>query len=198
VLTVITAATAEEKRIVKAERVEVELSIGRCEAIKAIDAATAIIERYIGYTLAPETVQERIAGRNTNVLRLERHPITEIVEFSENDYVENTDYYVDYGKGWLIKASGVWAEEMHLLQLVEPELMPKAYATPNYTVTYKSGYSVMPADLQDAALNLCRTLVSGVDRQYQSQTIGDWSYSLGAGGVVSGILEQLNHYRVIA
>ncbi len=190
-------ASKADRRIVKAERLELELGIDHCTAELLADRTTAIIEKYCGCTFALETVLERIPGHGTVNLRLSRKPIVEIIEFS--DFVENTDYYIDHEKGWLVKISGFWQEAMSSIRVID--LIPVARATnnPNYEITYKAGYAPndMPADLQAVCIELCRSLGDPVNRSYSSQSIGDWSYSLGE-SITSGIKEQLNQYKVIA
>jgi len=206
-LTVAEPASQAEKRLVNPVRVELALCVDESAARRLVDIATSIIERHCSRTFALETVTEKIAGRGTNVLRLQRFPVVEITEFQ--NFVEDSDYYLDAEKGWLIKASGTWSEIPNVFNLIQPVCVPAAYPASNYTITYKAGYSQdnMPMDLQDACTALCKSLSNyDIDRLLGSQTIGDWSYTLSAGafGVAKGlgsfaaILQGLNHYRVLA
>lgn len=187
---------ASNPLLVNPARVEIELGVDGCTARRLVQIATDTIQRYCGRVFAVETVSERLAGKGVSTLRLARRPIVSVESvLIGTQAIPAEDFYIDADQGWLTLERGCWPESADHVRMIEDIAISRLNPRANITVQYTAGYNPIPFDLQDACMSLCRAVNSGVDRSYQSQSIGDWSYTLGSSDVIDGILMTLKRFR---
>lgn len=141
-------------------------------------------------TLREETISEvfRLERRFRN-LPLSRRHVTGVVSVVHNGATLTAeDYELNAGAGLLGRLINDW---------------PSSWTEGKVTVTYKAGFSTVPADLKMAATKLARMYWSEKDRNplVKSETIPDvlttsyWVGSLGDGALPPDIADLLAPYR---
>jgi len=195
-ITITTATTTHS--LIDPVEVELSLSLEQFAARRLAIQATQMIERYCGRILVSETVTERLPGAGTETLMLSRYPVTEVTSVLDAGGSEITDYLLVAERGWLVRESGSWRQPLRDVGIFSAS-SGLSYA-PNYTVEYTGGYTwaTCPEDLRQAVLDIAGLINSGAtSRPYASESIGDWSYTRGGGGIFTGVSDTLNNYRVL-
>mgnify|MGYP007071609760 CR=1 FL=1 len=151
VLTVVTPASVENRRLCTLAQVEAELGLadgGEMPALNALrDQVSAAIANWCGHVLAEEVVRETWRGRpeTDGPLLLRRFPVTAIASVTEGGVaLAATDYELDAEAGRLWRLRGdQWA----------------AWGGSPIQVQYTAGWRVpdqanatLPADIQRAAV----------------------------------------------
>ena len=142
------------------------------------------------------TKTEKYDGEGTEILQLIETPITSITSVASiaddgsSTTLASTDYRCNLKNGQLFRIgattgrfAGSWSGGF------SPEADAcNSWATSpcwvpgfqNYTVVYVGGYSTIPSDLQLACYRLIDLAFKGRGNPYQSESIGDYSYTLGS------------------
>lgn len=159
-----------------------------------INNVTDYIEKYCGRRFAETSyTDEKHDGHDFNKLVLKQYPVNSTESFSikERLYIggtfseiTSTDYVVDYNRGIIERVDSF--EE----------------GTQNYAVTYTAGYSTIPNDLKQAALDLISGMLdlskSAVKTgNIQSETLGDHSVTFA--DITSQniqVITILNNYKI--
>lgn len=108
-----------------------------------ISAVSLAVQKEVGCDIAEATyTSEYASGNGTSMLDLAAWPITAVTSVEDTDgytYDEGADYdyVIDKGGLHLRKLAGAWAEGVK-----------------NYIVTYKAGYTTVPADIKLVCLEL--------------------------------------------
>lgn len=194
------------RKLVSVSMVQSELGVTESTAIMLASQASAMIENFCGRTFAIDRVKEKLPGNGTTILRLSRFPVVEI--FDDN---AGGEYDTDRENGWLHSSGWTWKDSFGSFN-TGISRFPVAMANPpgNYEIEYSAGYCLpddenchedaetLPGDIQAAAMMLCKTLYMAKDRDtsLSSESIGDWSWSAGEGGVMHQVIQLLDKYVV--
>jgi uncharacterized phiE125 gp8 family phage protein len=201
ILTVITPATAAQRRLCAVEAVRAELLIDGVDQdyllLPLIDAASQQVAGYCRRVLALETVREtwRLTER-PECLLLRRHPVTAITSVIEDGVtLAGTDYDLDADAGFIWRLDG------------ETRI---GWAQATVQVTYSAGYvgpgqssPTLPYDIQRATVLLVSMAYNsrGRDASLRSvnlQGVVAESYQMptpGSGGMPTAIADMLAPYR---
>ena len=203
VLIVDVPASEAARAIVAPVVLETELNACPFDAHKLSCIATAVIEEYCGRVFGVQGYTEYLAGTGDQELRLEISPITEVVSVDGDDV---PDYVLDSRRGILFAPDDVWARRYRYYDYVNCMPMAGSGAARDFVVNYLAGYTTMPADLVNVAVEIARTAMNenALDRSMKAAALGDynytrdWSGALYKGGLVSGHEATLDKYKVMA
>lgn len=163
-----------------------------------INFASDFIERYCNRKFkAADYISEVYDGNGETELYLKNAPINSVTTIanwdsynnkSSYEYTEHTEYMI-YGEEGYIYLRSKWVSGRR-----------------NFQITYNGGFETIPYDLRKACADLCSLMKNHGDKAgLQSEKIGNYSYSLGAGSSVTigGLaipaetLSILVNYRII-
>lgn len=150
----------------------------RSDLAALVSAASQAVERYCGRTFERATLTETHDGRNRSRLWLRRRPIVSVASVTINGTaLDNTtsDAWVFHpATGELRRGNGHEAEQF-------AAWFP--WGLQNIVVTYTGGYNPIPADVKHATILWARHLADAAQTggMIASESIGDYSYSLGPG-----------------
>lgn len=148
---------------------------GRADLAQLVTAASLAVERYCGRTFAQATLTETHNGRNRSRLWLKRRPVVSVASVTINgtalDNTTSDAWTFQPETGELRRGNGHDAE---------PFAPWFPWGLQNIVVTYTGGYSPIPADVKQATILWARHLADATKASglYQSEAIGDYSYTL--------------------
>lgn len=139
------AAILAQNALTVLERVRADLGLSVTTSdekiLRAINSASALIERYCGRIFWRDTaVEEDVAGYGTTQMRLARRPINSIDSIDFNsDEIDSGDYSIsDAGAGLVTKIGG-WHWTAYLANDISRGILPGTERQ-LYTATYDGGW----------------------------------------------------------
>ena len=178
--------------IVSAAELIAELGLDRYKAETTALAVESIIQNETGRVFSARDYDRKVAGTGADELLLPGWPI---ISIDEVDGYNAEDYWIDNERGILHLHSGSWPVSVVSAGSISPQIYPTFQ--PNIRVKWRAGYEDgdIPHDLRYAGIVIAKNLVEEYGR-YQSESIGDWSYTVAAGRVViAGVETIISRYR---
>lgn len=194
--------------LITVEQLETYLGIDLddAQAQALIDNASAMIEAFTKTVFEQRTITETDDGGGLDLI-MSHKPIisvTSVTDFGQDVpvLVDATEYTVYLEEGFIRalprgRGFNPWTPSKY------PHEAPFfngfwAIGAKRWEIVYEAGYATVPLDIQQAALMLCaylRSTAGSSGGAYQSETIGDYSYTLGSvasgsGGQFGGIGAQ--------
>lgn len=215
------APTQDSKRLASVEHLREELGLtttaqdGRLGRL--IDRASARIEAYLQRDLRQGEVVEKLPPVDDSRLYLRRTPVKEVSEVLQRDEAlvadEENGYTLENAASGVLYRRARWWVRLPYLYAITPTRSPEA-GEEIYRVTYTAGYFLpewvrpladgdvpLPADIEDAALQLARRLYTATNRDpdVTSERLGDWSatYRDPGAGLSADLREMLGPHRRI-
>lgn len=193
---------ADDYDLTTLANVKAELSItnGDSDTVlrRYITSASKAAAHYCNRVFAEETVSERFLPghcytwvNNNEILQLARFPLITVTSVTEDDelLVVDTDYLVNSSNGQLTRVF---------------EDFTSRWLSLGITVVYSSGYSTIPADLEDAVIRMVtqRYSAKGRDATLRSENIPgvrEATYWIAtgaeAGALTPDVVDLLDRYR---
>lgn len=174
--------------------------------------ATDAIETFLGYSLAQETVTEKVAGASGHLLQMSRAPISSVTSISFDGTLLDADDYRLHNA----LAGQIWLDDGVCDTAARTNnLSGTAYAHEGkklYEVVYQAGYVMpgvtgrtLPRDIERAGLELIRSYMNAPSNpNIKSEEVPDVysvTYFDRAGGsgssIPPGVADILNPYRMV-
>jgi hypothetical protein len=228
IVTILTSATDDKLTTVADVKDALDLTDNAADNTleRFIGRASRRIQRFLGRELGVQRYQAVMPAYGGVRLQLPAYPVREILRFYDGTdtgsaaEILSTEYRLDRERGQLNRDEGwpwTWQQGPSITEL-EPE-PGKEY--PHYLVEFSAGYLLLggkdsgstwdgttstgvtlPADYQDACIEMARSMYLSRDRQVgvQSERVGDLSitYSADAGDMPKSVLEILAPLRSLA
>lgn len=141
---------------------------------RVLNAASTFVENYLGFKVLRHTVTEQRDGNGKTEMMLKEHYVLSFtsVTISGQAFPESPDYQQ---RGW--RHADWW------IMLQGGDVFPRGRR--NITLVYEAGFDVVPADIEQAVIDLCALRYKEKDR------IGIQSKSLAA-ETISFIITELS------
>lgn len=153
---------------------------------RMIDAASAFVENWLGFQVLQHTVVERRDGTGKNELILGEHPIISVTKVSicDREIPESPDYQ-QYG----YRSADWWI-------ILQGDYFPRGRR--NITIEYEAGYATVPADIEQAVIDLVTLRYKEKDRLgIQSKTLATETISYFMGDLTPSAKSALYQYKKV-
>lgn len=150
-----------------------------------LDAASAFVEKYLGFPVLRHTVTEHRDGNGKTEMMLKEHYVLSFTSVTINGqaFPESPDYQQ---RGW--RHADWW------IMLQGGEVFPRGRR--NITLVYEAGFDVVPADIEQAVIDLCALRYKEKDRiGVQSKTLAAETISFMISDLSQSQRAVLNKYR---
>lgn len=152
---------------------------------QVLDAASAFVEKYLGFPVLRHTVTEQRDGNGKAEMMLKEHYVLSFtsVTISGQDFPESPDYHQ---RGW--RHADWW------IMLQGGDVFTRGRR--NITLVYEAGFDVVPADIEQAVIDLCALRYKEKDRiGVQSKTLAAETISFMISDLSQSQRAVLNKYR---
>jgi hypothetical protein len=139
-----------------------------------IEAASTAIEAWLRRTFTSTAYTEKYDGNNEIVLFLKKYPLTKLTAVVVTDQASDTDYTFDSDDFYTRAVAG----ELRFKATVSGQVNYFLAGFQNVEVQYTAGFAEIPADVQEAVVQLVQHSVSRGenDAGMESEKFGDYQY----------------------